>query len=93
MAIDDELDQVKQQYPEPVENVGLEGTMELLSLSPQLGPVVSVVQGLREHFSTRRAVRSYATRGPIDADVGSLRWDDNLLAYALFDNWQLATDN
>ena len=57
MAIDDELDQVKQQYPEPTENVGLEGTMGLLSLLPQLGPVVSVVQGLREHFSTRRAVQ------------------------------------
>jgi hypothetical protein len=56
MAIDDELDQLKQQYPEATENAGLEVTLNLLSALPTVGPAVAVVQGLREHFSTRREI-------------------------------------
>ncbi len=56
MAIDDQLDQVRQQYPEEAANVGFEGAMYLLSLVPQTGPVAAIIQGLREHFSSLRAI-------------------------------------
>ena len=56
MAIDDQLDQVRQQYPEESANVGFEGAMYLLSLVPTTGPVAAIIQGLREHFSSSRAV-------------------------------------
>jgi hypothetical protein len=57
MAIDRELDQLKQQYPERTENPGLEVTMKLLALLPQLGPVISVIHGIRDHFSWEYAIR------------------------------------
>jgi hypothetical protein len=57
MAIDDELDQLRQQYPDEPENAGLEVTMNLLSALPSVGPAVAILQALREHFSTRRALQ------------------------------------
>ncbi len=57
MAIDNELDQIKLQYPERSENPGLEVTMKLLSGLAPVGPVISLIQGLRDHFSWKYAIR------------------------------------
>lgn len=57
MAIDNELDQIELQYPERSENPGLEVTMKLLSGLAPVGPVISIIQGLRDHFSWKYAIR------------------------------------
>lgn len=54
MAIDDEIDSIKRQYPESQSNLALSLTLKLLSILPGgSGLVVKLSEVLRSHFSTR----------------------------------------
>jgi hypothetical protein len=52
MAIDDEIDAIKAQFPEPGSNVALELTLKLLSALPAgAGLAFKIVEVVRNHFS------------------------------------------
>jgi hypothetical protein len=54
MAIDDELDAIKSQYPESGSNLGLSLTMKMLATLPdQTGLVFKLIEVLRGHFSNK----------------------------------------
>jgi hypothetical protein len=54
MAIDDELDALKGQYPESSKNLGLELSLKVLTAIPgQIGLAANILNILRNHFSTK----------------------------------------
>lgn len=54
MAIDDELDALKNQYPEATRNLGLELSLGVLTVVPgMVGITATVLNILRNHFSTK----------------------------------------
>jgi hypothetical protein len=57
MAIDDELDAIRGQYPEPTSNAGFDISIKALTLlGGAAGIGASILEALRSHFSTRAMV-------------------------------------
>jgi hypothetical protein len=57
MAIDDELDAIRGQYPEPTSNAGFDISIKALTLmGGAAGIGASILGALRSHFSTRAMV-------------------------------------